>query len=114
MVVRFLSYESGGHEFLACDAVVVAGACGGGEGELPLGRGGVAGSGVLPGRDQQDGVLVEVAAPGVFLAVGMPLGAAVGEAGLAELGEGDRVAMKLGEEMAAIAQHVGPPVEAKL
>src|SRR5215468_5635442 len=105
MVAGFLSCESGGHEFLAGDAVVLAGACGGGEGELALGGGGVAGSGVLPGGDQQDGVLVEVAAPGVFLAVGVPLGAAVGEAGLAELGEGDRVAVGFGQEVAAVAEH---------
>jgi hypothetical protein len=48
----------------------------------------VAGSGVLPGGDQEHGVLIEVAAPGVLLAIGVPLGAAVVEADLAELGEG--------------------------
>ena len=55
-------------------SVVLAGAGGGGERELAFGCGGVAGSGVVPGRDDQDGVFVEVAAPGVFLAVRMPLG----------------------------------------
>ena len=59
-------------------------------------------------------MLVEVAAPGVFLAVGVPLGAAVGEAVLAEPGEGGGIALALGEEVAAVAEHVGPPVEAEL
>jgi hypothetical protein len=57
---------------------VLAGAGGGGEGELVFGGGGVAGSYVLPGGDHKDGVLVEVAAPGVFVAIGVPLGAASG------------------------------------
>ena len=43
----------------------------------------------------------------------MPLGFAVGDAGLAQLAEGDGVAAGLGEEVAPVAEHVGPPVQAE-
>src|SRR5262249_34154112 len=84
---------------LSCELVVLTGPRGGGEGELAFGGGGMAGSGVPPGGHQQDGAFVEVAAPGVFLAVGVPLLAAVGNAGLAQGGEGGRVTAGLGQEM---------------
>ena len=92
-------------------SVVFAGLRGGGECQLAFGGGGVAGAGVVPGSDEQDRAFVEVAAPGVFLAVRVALGAAVGDAGLAQLAEGDRVAAGFGEEVAAVAEHVGPPVQ---
>ena len=50
-------------------------------------------------------------APRVAFAVGVALGAAVVGAGLAELAEGDGVAAGFGEEVAAVAEHVGPGPE---
>jgi len=93
---------------------VLAGSCGGGERELTLGSGGVTGSGVLPAGHEQDRAFVEVAAPGIFLAVRMPLGTAVADARLAQLSESDRVTTGFGEEVAPVAEHVGPPIQAKL
>jgi len=84
---------------------------GGGEGELALCSGGVTSSGVSPGGHQQDGAFIQVAAPGVLLAIRVPLLAAVNDAGLAQGGEGGRVAAGLGKEMAPVAEHVSPPVE---
>src|SRR5579875_3036666 len=81
-----------------------------GERELWSG-GGVAGSGVGPGLDDQDDGLVQGAAPGVAFAAGVVLLAPVVGAGLAELAEGDRVAAGFGQEVAAVAEHVRPGTE---
>src|SRR5712691_5773875 len=113
--MRLVPFESSVHPgLLSRNAFVLAGSRGGGEGELVLGGGGVAGSGVLPGGHDQDGVLAEVAAPGIFLAVGVAFASPVVGAGLAQLREGDRVAAGFGEEVAAVAEHVGPLVERQL
>ncbi len=79
-----------------------------GEGELPAGGDGVAGSGVGPGVQDQDHGVVEGAAPGVALALGVVLGAAVALAVAAQLAEGGGVAAGFGEEVPAVAEGVGP------
>src|SRR6266568_3592135 len=85
-----------------------AGACCGGECQLCVGGGCVAGSGVAPGRQDQDDGVVEGSAPGVALAVRVTLAAAMFGASGAELAEGDGIAAGLGEEVAAVAEHVRP------
>ena len=83
--------------------VMSASAGSGGEGEFGVGSGGVSGAGVCPGVQDQDDGVVEGPAPGVALAVGMVLAAAVLGAGRSKLAEGDRVAAGLGEEVPAVA-----------
>ena len=69
------------------------------------------GSGVLPGTDGQHNPVIEAAAPGVEFAAGKPLGAPVVDAGPAQRGERDRVSPGLGQEVTAVAERMGPPVE---
>lgn len=88
--------------------LVIACAGGGAEREFGGRGGGVAGSGVGPGVHDQDHGVIERATPGIALALGMPLGAAVGLAVAAQLAEGSGVAARFGEEVPAVAEHVGP------
>src|SRR5262245_521555 len=69
------------------------------QGKGAFGGIGMSGSGVLPGADGQDNAVIEAAAPGVEFAAGMPLGAAVVDAGPAQPGEGDRITARLGQEV---------------
>src|SRR5215475_10728640 len=96
---------------LASDAFAFPGSRGRGEGKRAFGGVGVSGSGVLPGADGQDNAVIKATAPGVEFAAGIPLGAAVVDAGPAQPGEGDRIAAGLGQEVAPVAKGVGPPVE---
>ena len=75
-----------------------------GRGERQLGGGGedVAGAVVGPGAQDQDGPLIERPSPGVAFAGGVALALAVLKAGAAQLAEGDRVAARLGEKVAAV------------
>src|SRR5215469_16829601 len=66
------------------------------------------GSGVVPGLDDHDCVLIHGATPWVGVAFGVSLRAAVFGAGATKLAEGDRVGAALGEAVAAVAEHVGP------
>src|SRR5215468_3572575 len=93
------------------DAFACPGSRGCGQGEVTFGGIGMSGSGVLPGADGQDDGVIKAPTPGVEFAAGMPLGAAVVGAGPAQRGEGDRVAAGLGQEVAPVAEGVGPPVE---
>ena len=72
---------------------------GGGCGGQLGGRGGVAGSGVGPGAQDQDDGLIEGTAPRIAFAAGVALGAAVLGAGGAESTEGDGVAAGFGQEV---------------
>jgi len=83
---------SGHAGLLSGDLLVFAGACGCGKSELVFGGGLVTGSGVVPGGDAEDDLVVEVAAPWVFLAVRVTLGSAVIDACSAQSGEGDGIA----------------------
>ena len=67
-----------------------------GEREFSVSGSGVAGSGVGPGREDQDGGFVQRAAPRVAFAAGVALLAAVVGASFAELAEGDGVAAGTG------------------
>ena len=96
---------------LSSDAFAFAGAGSRGEGKGTFGGVGVPGSGVLPGAGGQDDAVVEGPTPGVEFAARVPLGAAVVDAGPAQRGEGDRITARLGQEVASVAQGVGPPVE---
>ena len=69
---------------------------------------GVAGAGVGPALEDQDDGVVERAAPGVLLAVGVAQVAAVFAACGAELAEGDRVGAGFGQAVPAVAQGVCP------
>src|SRR5262249_53644937 len=83
--------------------IVVAGSCGGGEGEFSGGGGGVPGAVVSPAFDNEDRSLIERTAPRVAFAAGMMLAPAMFGAGAAQLAEGDGVAAGFGEEVAAVA-----------
>jgi myo-inositol-1(or 4)-monophosphatase len=88
--------------------VVVTGAGGGSEGEFGSREGGVSGACVRPVLENQHGGLIDRAAPRVAFAAWMALAFAVLGAGAAELPEGDGVAAGFGEEVAAVAEGVGP------
>src|SRR5262245_32432644 len=68
----------------------------------------VAGTGVGPVVQDQDDGVVEGAAPGVEFACGVALGAAVVLAVAAEAAEGGGVGAGFGEEVAAVAECMGP------
>src|SRR5580658_4470541 len=90
-----------------------AGLVGGGVGEEGVAAGLPAGSGVSEGADDQGRVLVIVVGgvDGSVFGSGV-VGAAVDDAGLAEVAEGDGVAAGFGEEVAAEAEHVCPAAQA--
>lgn len=71
-------------------------------------RSGVAGPGIVPVADEQHRGFIDLTAPGVKLAIGMALGAAVVSACGAELAEGDGEAAGFGEEVPAEAEAVCP------
>ena len=96
---------------LSCDAFLFSGTGGCREGESAFGSGGVPGSGIFPGADSQHYAVIERPAPGIALAAGMAGGAEVVDAGAAQGGEGDRVAVGFGQEVAAVAEGMRPPVE---
>ena len=98
--------------WLSCGVVgldlVLARTRGGSGGEFGTRSGGVASSGVGPGLEDQDSGLVYGPSPGIAFAVRVALLAAVVGAGGAEFAEGDGVAARFGQEVAAVAEHVGP------
>ena len=102
-----------GEFFVACFASF-SGLVGGGVGQEGVSGGFPAGSGVGEVADDESGFLVRVVsdADGLVFGAGV-LGAAVGDAGGAQGGEGDRVVAAFGEEVAAEAEHVRPPLQAR-
>src|SRR5215472_15347213 len=87
---------------------MLAGAGSSGHSQIGFSLGAVADAGDRPGREDQDHGVIQGPVPRVGFTVWMVLGAAVFGAGLAELAEGDAVAVRLGQEVAAEAQHVRP------
>ena len=100
-----------GGEFVAPGLAPFAGLVGGGIGKERVCGGVPAGPGKgQPVEDERGSCIVAAFDRAVFEA-GV-LMAAVGDAGLAEGGEGDGVAARLGEEMTAEAEHVRPAAQA--
>jgi hypothetical protein len=87
---------------------VIAGACGASEGLLGIAGIGVATADAGPVLDDQDDGVVERAAPGVVLAVGVAQASAVFAAFGAELAEGYRVGAGFGQAVPAVAQGMCP------
>jgi hypothetical protein len=104
--------------WLSCGTValvaVLAGTCRGCGGKLSIRSGDVAGSGVGPGAEDEHDGLVEGASPGVAFTVRVALLATVAGASLPEMAEGDGVTAEFGEEVAALAEHVGPVAEPRI
>src|SRR6266498_1042358 len=100
--------DSGGRHGL----IVGTGVVGGRQGHLSAGSlGCVAGSGVGPCFEDQHHRVVEGTAPRVVFTVWVALATTVVDTGTAELAEGSGVAAGFGEEVAAVAEHVGPLAE---
>jgi len=111
--VRF--HGSAAEDLAACGVAAFAGLVGGGVGQEGVSEGAPAGSGVgqADDGDRRFGVKVVLTRERRVGGAGV-LVPPVGDAGLAEGGEGDGVAAGLGEGVAAEAEHVRPAAQGRV